>query len=260
MASYTIRTIKTLFARSGNRCTFPECREIVAENDDHIKVHICHIKASNPGGPRYDATQSAKERDDVANLILLCPNHHNEIDGRPQLYTVEAIYKMKKAAEDSYGREERASDTEYARALIKTQTPISVAAEHSNVAINSPGTIQANTIILKTPRKSMQIAAAAGMVGADGDAMAYVKYLIDRYNKFAQGEPTRARKFSHAAIYTTIKSQFGCQWQHIPMSRFDDICEYLEIRISRTRVAKSSIAKGQAIYSSFENYLVKHRQ
>ena len=260
MASYTIRTIKTLFAKSGNRCAFPECREIVAEDDDHIKVHICHIKASSPGGPRYDATQSAKARNDVANLILLCPNHHNEIDGRPQFYTVEALYEMKKAAEDSYGREERASDTEYARALIKAQTQISVLAEHSNVAIHSPGAIQTNTLILKAPRKSMKIASPSGTLGADGDAMAYVKYLIDRYNKFAVSEPTRSRKFSHAAIYTNIKSQFGCHWQLIPMNRFSDLCEFLKMRISRTRVAKSSTAKGQAIYSSFEDYLAKHRQ
>jgi hypothetical protein len=260
MATYSAPVIKTLFARSGNRCAFPDCPELLVRDDGHIAAQICHIKASKRGGPRFDPEQSTEERHGASNLILLCANHHAVVDAQPHAYTVEVLEEMKGLAEKNFGRAERNSDLIFARALIGASGSVSVIGNKSNVAINSPGAIQAQTIVLKQPRKATSIVAPPGTIGADGDALAYVKRLIDRYNEFAMREPSRDRKFSHGAIYVAIRSKFGCQWNLMPMHKLEELCTYLEGRIARTRVAKSSAAKGRATTLSFEDFVVKYRK
>jgi hypothetical protein len=88
--------IKRLFAHSGNRCAFPQCSVAVVQGDT-VVGEICHIKAANPSGPRYDPQQTAAERHAYSNLILLCANHHKIIDSRAnaEIYTVGHLAKMK---------------------------------------------------------------------------------------------------------------------------------------------------------------------
>ena len=56
---------------------------------------ICHIKAANLSGPRYDPRQTAVQRHGYDNLLLLCANHHTIIDDDPEAYTVKRLMKMK---------------------------------------------------------------------------------------------------------------------------------------------------------------------
>jgi hypothetical protein len=90
----SLPTIKRLFAHSGNRCAFPQCMAALFEGTTVIGK-ICHIKAANPRGPRYDPQQSATERHGYDNLLLLCGKHHTVIDDDVETYTVECLVKMK---------------------------------------------------------------------------------------------------------------------------------------------------------------------
>lgn len=56
---------------------------------------ISHIKASQPGGPRHDQSQTDEQRNGFDNLLLLCPTHHKVVDDDPESYTVERLVKMK---------------------------------------------------------------------------------------------------------------------------------------------------------------------
>jgi len=62
---------------------------------DTLFGEVCHIKGKNPGSPRHDLGQTQEQRNDFANLILLCPNHHAVIDADTDAYTVERLQKMK---------------------------------------------------------------------------------------------------------------------------------------------------------------------
>lgn len=97
--SPTQQIVKRLFARSGNRCAFPKCISPIVQGNTVIG-EICHIKAANQKGPRYDAQQSAIERHGYDNLILLCANHHTVVDDDPTAYTVERLVKMKSEHEN----------------------------------------------------------------------------------------------------------------------------------------------------------------
>lgn len=96
------KSIKILWAASGNICAYPKCNtEITAiskENEAYTIGEMAHIKGENKGSCRYDATQSDKERNSHENLILLCPTHHTKIDKVENLstYTVEYLIEMKK--------------------------------------------------------------------------------------------------------------------------------------------------------------------
>ena len=46
----TSKTMKSLFARSGNRCAFPDCYVPLVEENGIVTGEVCHIKARNARG------------------------------------------------------------------------------------------------------------------------------------------------------------------------------------------------------------------
>ena len=91
---YTDKTLKRLFALSGNQCAFPDCDRIMVNETNAKDSNICHIEAKNKGGERYNQNMTDEERDDYPNLILLCIQHHDATNNE-QKYTVEKLKKMK---------------------------------------------------------------------------------------------------------------------------------------------------------------------
>jgi hypothetical protein len=126
MGQPSIPTVKRLFAVSGNHCAFPGCHlPLVDSTSGKVIGKVCHIKANNPGGPRYDPSQSDEERQDFDNLMILCPMHHDVIDSDVEAYTVERLCSMKTKHESTQQRQSEPSD-ELAKQLI------------ANINIDSP--------------------------------------------------------------------------------------------------------------------------
>lgn len=253
----SLSTIKRLFAMSGRRCAFPDCEVPAVLETGEIIGEICHIKARSPRGPRYDADQSEAERHGYDNLLVLCPTHHKIIDVQSVAYTVDVLQDMKSYAESQYARPQQASDAIFAKALLEKLRDVTIKDNSGNIAINSPGAIQAATIVLKNARSITSINPPPGTVGSDGDATRYVKHLIDRYNEFAKSEPSRSRAFSHAVVYKAIEREFGSSWKLISLDHFEDLCIFLQKRIAKTRIGKNNTAKGYPIFSQFREFISK---
>lgn len=83
--------IKKLYGLAAGRCSI--CKIDVFDNDVHIG-EMAHIIAKSTSGARGNdkltGTINAYE-----NLILLCANHHAEVDQNPNYYTVEKLQKIK---------------------------------------------------------------------------------------------------------------------------------------------------------------------
>jgi hypothetical protein len=101
---YSQKTLKVLFALSGNQCAHPECENPIIEpateqSDDHVSAQISHIYALNENGPRGRVGLTEKELNAPANLILLCPTHHGIADGQYESYPAEKLTDWKKTHE-----------------------------------------------------------------------------------------------------------------------------------------------------------------
>ena len=88
-------TIKKLSILSRNQCAFPNCPTPLVDENGIILGEMCHIKAKNAGGKRYDIAQTNQERDAFENLVMMCPVHHTVIDADEISYTVERLREIK---------------------------------------------------------------------------------------------------------------------------------------------------------------------
>lgn len=257
MAEPTEKTIKRLFALSGNICAYPGCNLKMIETAGIVTGEICHIKAKHAGGARFDSGQSDEDRQSFANLILLCRHHHKVIDSAPELYSVDALIEMKSIHENVAGRPEALQDGFFAKVLLNQIRNNAIANNSGNIAIHSPGAMQAQTINVTTTAKKVFVNAPMGTFGSDQDVSRYVQYLIKRYNEFASSDTTRKTKFNFGAISKNIESNFGAKWQLLPIENANMVFEYLQSRIVKTRLAKINKGKGYRTFSTYEEFLSK---
>ena len=113
------KTIKRLFAVSGNLCSFSDCRNsLIDRRTGTVIGEICHIKGENRRSARYDPAQSAEERRGYENLILMCPVHHKIIDANEHVYTVTELQRIKTFHEITYSSHQLLLNDEAAREFL----------------------------------------------------------------------------------------------------------------------------------------------
>ena len=98
----TDKTRKILWGRAASRCSI--CRRELVTNatgkdDEAVIGEECHIVARELKGSRGQSPLPLNERDDYKNLILLCRNHHKQVDDQPSTYTVELLHAIKEKHE-----------------------------------------------------------------------------------------------------------------------------------------------------------------
>lgn len=94
------KTAKMLWGKAAARCSMSECRKLLVldetETDDPALIgDMAHMVAESEDGPRGKSPLTLEERDRYANLLLLCKNHHREIDEQPGKWTVECLQQVK---------------------------------------------------------------------------------------------------------------------------------------------------------------------
>lgn len=260
MKEPNVTTIKRLFAASGNVCAYPGCNTPIVEESGTITGEICHIKARSENGPRYDKTQTDNDRHSYSNLILLCGRHHRIIDKEPEIYDVESLVEIKKIHEQYRGRKETKEDSLFARFLLNGLKKVIVNNNSGNIMVDSPGSIQATTVNIKSSKQNINVLPPSGSIGANSELRAYIEYLIERYNKFASSDPTRKTKFKYGALGKNIKDKFGKKWQLLGEHESKELIDYLQSRITKTRLAKINKGKGHKSFSTFEEFKKKYKK
>lgn len=92
------KDIKILWGRSGNRCAL--CRTQLTQDAAAVSATFtlgeqAHIVGDKDDAARGTSPLSPEERDSYHNLILLCPNHHTEIDKNEADWPVERLHLTK---------------------------------------------------------------------------------------------------------------------------------------------------------------------
>lgn len=85
---------------AGGRCSFAECRAELVEVDSDGKQsmvlgEVAHIVARSVDGARSSFSPPGGAVNGSANLMLLCPTHHTEIDQQADTYTVQRLVGVK---------------------------------------------------------------------------------------------------------------------------------------------------------------------
>lgn len=91
------KDIKLLWGRAAGYCSKPGCgldlTKEVEGGGDFVIGEMAHVIARSPDGPRGE---SGGGDDTYANLILLCPTHHREVDKAPQgTFPAELLHSWK---------------------------------------------------------------------------------------------------------------------------------------------------------------------
>jgi hypothetical protein len=127
----SVKTQKMLWGRAAARCAFPTCRIPLVldetETDDPALIgENCHIVSGASEGPRRDPAFPRDKIDLYGNLILLCRNHHREVDEQENKYTPDVLRNLKQDHEEwvtssleSYDPQKQRDDEYYAGLVDK---------------------------------------------------------------------------------------------------------------------------------------------
>jgi hypothetical protein len=97
----------------------------------------------------------------------------------------------------------------------------------------------------------------SGCIGADLIKRNYVRYLVERFNRFKQADTSFGKasgRFSYAIIFKNIEARFRAPTYFIPIVRFDELVDYLHSRVDQTILGKRNLARGQRNYETFDEY------
>lgn len=92
-----------LMGLCGGKCEFRGCEKSIVQDiltgEKSNFSNYAHIVASSENGPRGDKVLSTKLSNDENNIMVLCRDHHKEIDDFPEKYTVNILKDMKREHE-----------------------------------------------------------------------------------------------------------------------------------------------------------------
>lgn len=92
-----------LMGLCGGKCEFRGCEKSIVQDiltgEKSNFSNYAHIVASSANGPRGDKFLSSKLSNDENNIMVLCRDHHKEIDDFPEKYTVNILKDMKREHE-----------------------------------------------------------------------------------------------------------------------------------------------------------------
>lgn len=123
---YTQKTIKILFALSGNQCAYPECANNIIEpateySPELVTGQISHIYAIRKKGPRGKPGLTQEELNSPENLILLCPTHHAIVDGQHKSYPPEMLKHWKRDHENKIWNQRFTDSDSFSRMRVPTE-------------------------------------------------------------------------------------------------------------------------------------------
>ncbi|MEX0921413.1 MAG: hypothetical protein WDZ84_01440 [Rhodovibrionaceae bacterium] len=102
-----METLRELFLKSGNLCAYPGCNALMMNSKGVFIGQVCHIKAAEEGGERFNSNMTNDERRAAENLMLMCYPHHQETNDAHE-FPVERLKKFKADHEKRFSRADRA--------------------------------------------------------------------------------------------------------------------------------------------------------
>ena len=96
-----------------------------------------------------------------------------------------------------------------------------------------------------------------GSIGRDLAKRNYVRYLVERYQRFRQADSSFGSgpaRFSYAVIFKSIEREFKAPTYYVPEARFHELVEYLQRRVDGTTLGKRNRKRNIRNYASPEEF------
>ena len=111
---------KKLFQLSSNRCAFPKCKKKLIDSDGYMRGEICCIESNKINLVRFNAKITEEQIVSFDNLILLCDEHHFEIEVKDKKFPVKLLQEWKlKSKKPNEDKNFQVGDEIIARAIQK---------------------------------------------------------------------------------------------------------------------------------------------
>lgn len=205
----------------GSLCPFCDNTEV-----GHFEIH--HID-ENPGN------------NILSNLLLLCPICHSKIT-KGDIKEAEVLRKKIELIKNPVPSKPKG----YGAINFNAQVNNAIVGDNNKISIN-----QSKKVMQKYPE---------GCIGYEHVKANYISHLIARYNEYKESEVGKG-KMSYAIFPSQLKARYKIgpsrAIYHLPVSKFDELVSYIQLRIDSTRLAKFKGAKHKN-YSSFEEYAREH--
>jgi len=252
----------------------PECRAplIIGET---ILAEICHIRARRKGGARFDPKLTEKQKNEAANLILLCPTCHKLADkSNTDAYPVADLLEIKAEHESAGTFELSPEEARHALAILAKHnnrnnrviknSPVSghatSSAGHGGVAFSFVGS-NLGEIKIQMPVKKGGGKYPTNSIGADANFSGYVDYLCDLYVDYSK-QTGKEEHTLRAMIGTAIKRTFRLKQRtryHIPIEHFLDVVAFLQEKLRGTPVGKKHMRNQTKLCSSLDEWRTTRR-
>jgi len=209
------RVEKQLFQECDSCC--PLCGE-----DDVAKLQIHHIKPYAETGTH-----------DPEQMLVLCANCHAEAD--VGAIPSATLYKAKRC-----------------RRIIKfPQAAVTQnVSGHGNVVAGGDVSIRVSG---RSKRTAMP--RPAGTVCDDPRKVGYLQYLAKRYNQFRAWACKQAgERMNYGFIHGVYDRHMKYAIRTTPLSAFEEGATFLQHRILRTKLGRMMNARGQRLFSSFDEF------
>ncbi len=255
--------MKRLFAKSQNLCARPGCKSPLVIGEQ-VLAEICHIRARQSGGPRFDPSLSAEDKDGFGNLLLLCGTCHTLVDKDTTTWTVELLSEIKEIHERRGEAEINSDITDKAMLILDKHTKLTVKSPRKAKAVSSGYGVAIAVagdnhapITVKAARCPTGTYYPPNSIGADANLTNYIDYLCELYVKYMQPIDTdEGRLFGK--LGKQIKTRFHLAKRtrhHLPTERFHDLVDFLiREKLSTTPVGRKHIRNGTRMCLTFEEF------
>ena len=99
-----------------------------------------------------------------------------------------------------------------------------------------------------------------GCIGANLAKRNYVKYLVERYNRYREADASfgRQARFHYSLLFKNIEAHFKAPTYFIAENRFGELVDYLHDHIDNTILGRVNHKRGIRNYESFDEHVMEH--
>lgn len=218
-----------------NRKSIPQLSKVRAELQKEINSICPFCENTDVGHFEIHHIDEIPENNDIRNLILLCPICHSKITKKD--------ITMQEVCEKKINLILGTSDNKKIESKI---------ANYRNVKNSVIG--NNNKVTFKSTKKEKY---PPGCIGHDFIKANYVSHLVGRYNEYKEYDDGKGN-VPYGRFSAELKRKYKVGHQrtiyNLPISKFEELIEYIQNRIDNTKLAKIK-GPNHKNYSSFKDYL-----